>query len=185
MDFLVSVDEYPFNSNLMPVPVLEQIFLYPLLGYFLHHRLSEEKAKQYLKVLWPLNLLALCAAAYLTFYKGLFVLPPAGEAPGWFHFSFVSLNCVTVFLTFRCFVKEDKVAPRLASIIHSMGDAVFGIYLFHMFFLRQPWVEAIYTSLRDVITPMPACVVYVLAILVLSYGTTWLLKRIPFVDRYL
>ena len=186
LDFRINVGEFPLNPNAIPSWMFEQIFFCPLIGYYLHRRLKYEHAKKALLPLWAANLLGLAACCYMTWFKSRIFGVRGDEAPADFHFCFAALNCITLFLTARVLLERAPLPSKAESFLTGLGGTVFGVYLFHMYFLRRPWIEAIWFGLtRMGVSPMLAVTVEVLAIFAVSCIPAFILKQIPGIRKFL
>ncbi len=182
LDYRTTVGEFPLNHSAIPSWMFEQIFICPLIGYFLHRRMDRPTAKKLIFPLWVANLAGLAACCYMTWFKSRLTGFGGGEAPSSFHFCFAILNCVTLFLTARVLLGNASLPKGLETMLIACGSCVFGIYLFHMYFLRQPWIEAIWLNLTKTgVSPMIAVILMTLCIFFVSGAVTFVLKKIPLV----
>jgi surface polysaccharide O-acyltransferase-like enzyme len=79
---------------------------------------------------------------------------------------------------------SDRELPRIADfIISPMGACTFGVYLFHMYalFRLSDWLYI----MAGVIPPLLAAIVFQVFLLVLCTIPTYLLRKIPIVEKYL
>ena len=186
LDYKTTIYEFPLNPEAIPSWMFAQIFFYPLTGYFLHNRLSIEQAKKWVLPLWAANIVSLAAAAYMTWFQRRMIGFANDDPTPNFHFVFISVNCITLFVTARVLFHNDKVPSWLKTVLFQVGESVFGIYLIHMYFLRQPWVEKIInTILATGCDRMVAVNIWVLCILLISLVPAWILKKIPVVRNFL
>ena len=79
--------------------------------------------------------------------------------------------------------KEFKIPKKLQVFISSLGSCSLGIYVIHQFF-----INIVYKLLKFkfiLTSPFWGFILYVVLILGISYMTTYLLKKIPFVNKYI
>lgn len=184
LDYRTTIYEFPLNPNAIPSWMFEQIFFYPLVGYFLHDRISLEKEKKWILPLWGANIAALATSAYMSWFQARLIGFANEDPTPNFHFTFISVNCITLFVTARVLFQNDKIPSPVKKVLFSIGECVFGIYLFHMYFLRQPWIENI---LRTIVNTgcdrMVAVHIQILCIFIASLVPSWVLKRIPYIKN--
>ncbi len=186
LDYRFTVYEFPMNPNLIPSWMFEQIFFFPLVGYFLHNRLDIEKAKKFVLPLWIADIAAIAVSCYMTWFQTRLIGFDVEDPVPNFHFCFISVNCITLFVTARVLFQDGKLPSWLEACIKTVGSCVFGIYLFHMYFLRQPWIEGILTSLVSTgCDKMIAVHIQILCIFLASLVPSWILKQIPIIKEYI
>ena len=182
LDYRLTVYEFPMNPNLIPSWMFEQIFFFPLVGYFLHNRLDAEQEKKYVLPLWIADIAAIAVSCYMTWFQTRLIGFGAEDPTPNFHFCFISVNCITLFVTARVLFKDGRLPAWLERVLKEVGSCVFGIYLFHMYFLRQPWIEGILRSLVDSgCDKMVAVHIEILCIFLVSLVPSWILKHIPYI----
>ena len=186
LDYKLTIYEFPINTNLIPSWMFEQTFFFPLVGYFLHNRLSIEQEKKYVLPLWAANITAIAVCCYMTWFQTRIIGFSAEDPTPNFHFCFISVNCITLFVTARVLFQDGKLPPILERGLKTVGSCVFGIYLFHMYFLRQPWIESIHTNIVSTgCDKMVAAHIWILCIFLVSLVPSWILKQIPIIRDYI
>lgn len=158
------------------------IFIYPLLGYFLSTLPEGFWNWKRLALLWAANLLLLCLSTKLAIHDILMT----GELTQTFHNTFVLINCATVFVT--CQFIFHKLPPHfptwLARGIRSLGGATLGIYLMHVFFLSSNAADALWNWLYERnVFPYLSSFILCAAVFLLGYIVTIIIKRIPILRR--
>ncbi len=100
----------------------------------------------------------------------------------------ISYSSITTFLVANLiFVlfknKEIKMPKKLQVFISSLGSCSLGIYVIHQFFIN---IVFKLLKFKFILTsPFWGFILYVVLILGISYIATYLLKKIPFVNKYI
>ena len=68
-------------------------------------------------------------------------------------------------------------------MIRTLGGCVFGAYLMEGIFRRQ--LDGMYLSLEPYIHVLPACLVWVAAVVACGMAVSWVLKKIPGLGKLL
>ena len=100
----------------------------------------------------------------------------------------ISYGSITVFLVANMVLvlfknKEIKMPKKLQAFIASLGSCSLGIYVIHQFF-----INVVYKLLKFkfiLTSPYLGFILYVFLILGISYITIYLIKKIPFVSKYI
>lgn len=161
------------------------IFIFPLMGYYMHHRIPEENIHgKTITLLWLINVLCIILSCYLTYYMGRY----KQEYDGYFSTTFVStfsaINLLTLFLSSKYFFARfgDKLSKMLSTFIYRFAAYTFGIYLCHLFILEQtPLFMKIPVFLRENvgIGAMTSEIFYCIFVMAVSFAVTWVIKKIP------
>ena len=143
VEYYIWQGDISLNGNLRINWIINNIVLYPCIGFFLEHKLTIErrKIKKVLYALWGLNLLCIGVSCYMTYYKAKLMGECSEGTSQTFHNSFVIVNCISVFLTVKYFFRESPILKIMEKRIISLGRCTFGIYLFHIAIMR---VQAIW-----------------------------------------
>lgn len=170
-----------FRNNLW---VMTDVVVYPCVGYFLHHRLTFTRPQKLLAILWSANVIGIVISCYMTYYLG----EVSGGLNEWFtqEFldNFVILNCICIFTTAKYVFDIVEMPNWINKIILSVGKAIFGIYLLHQlvkcYFNHYEIIPKITAHGVD---SMVAVILYCFGVLIITYGLTWILWKVPVVRK--
>lgn len=177
---------------------------YPLLGYFLHHKTDIHKSKKWILPLWITNAAGILLSSYMTYYKGIQTGVFSSEASQTFLGSLSAINIICIFLTVR-YLLESKDSSKdsyfgnseisihhqsvlrlhidsfVKGLIASIGSCTFGIYLLHVFVLKNPLSKQALTILLNTgMNDMLAVTIQCLGVFFVCYGIVWLWKKFVF-----
>lgn len=163
--------------------IAEYTVVYPLLGYFLEYRLERHHYKKVLSILCPLSILAIGISAVMTFYEGSI---QDGRYSSTFFSNFDLLNTCTVYLI-ASFVSQKMVFPGWSRhLICALGQNTLGIYMLHQFVMWLPAAERMYDGIeRTGMDPMLASLLFCMLVMLICYGITVFLRKIPGVNKLL
>ena len=191
LQYLLWQENHSFNSDFQLGWVCAQIFVCPLLGYFLRKRIPDFWSGRRLALLWAANLGGILVTAGLTVWKASLTGMLDENHSQSFYNLFAVLNAASVFaactyLAGRGAALRRPLLRRLCALLQSMGSCTLGIYLLHLFFhLRLPFMGRLWDVFRvrlglgDMISAFLYCGV----IFLMGYGVTLVLKRVPLVRR--
>ncbi len=151
-------------------------FLYPLLGYYMDDKLSEEK---YTFDVFFILLAATVVTLYLTCVVKQWVCDIEG---GWssnvetYLDSLIVIPSITVFYGVKLWMKRAPASPRLAKALYLIGGCTFGVYLFEGFFRK--WTSGVYDLLKPTVGSYFASWVHMLAALLLGLALTFVYKTL-------
>lgn len=186
--FLAAVfnNNHYLNGNLNISWLSEVIVLYPCMGYYIHNRLTKKQVEKTVIPLWIICFITL-GITWLLNLRTEGVRPVISADDG-YHGCLVTLFCFTIFVTARYLEgkmhgKEIPGKRLLQKCMLSLGSCTFGIYLWHIFFIDKlsflkRW-KVIFFDRLTWMDEMVTALIWCLVILLLSYGTTWIMKKIP------
>lgn len=167
-------------QELRPQWLLYQIVLYPCVGYFLEHRLGSGERKKLLPVLWIAAILGIAATGWLIGLDAsrTGILTEQSAEP--FFDMFVLLSCMAVYVTGKTIAESIRIPGWLKRAALSVGSCTFGIYLIHLMVLESAPMTALFAYLTGKGIPnMISCLIQCAAVMAVSYGITWILRKIP------
>lgn len=191
LQYLLWQENHSFNSDFQLGWVCAQIFVCPLLGYFMRKRIPDFWSGRRLALLWAANLGGILVTAGLTVWKASLTGMLDENHSQSFYNLFSVLNAASVFaactyLAGRGAALQRPLLRRLCALLQSMGSCTLGIYLLHLFFhQRLPFMGRLWDVFRvrlglgDMISAFLYCGV----IFLMGYGVTLVLKRVPLVRR--
>ena len=169
----------PFHDNLRNM-LLEPELIYFFLGYYFAHRFSWDKLDgKKLGMLWVLAIVSIAVMlglADLSFHRT--GTSGIGYSNGWMLFSVLAVYASV------CKLFASHTASKwLGRILSSLGGCVFGTYL--MEGILRHALGPVYEALEPHIHVLPACIIWVILVVVCGLAITWVLKRIPGVNKIL
>lgn len=181
LEFYLSQNSVHIYKHLRPNWLISDIVIYPLLGYFMAHKITDDEIKKHLPFLWGLNLLTLAFTCIALYYYGISIGTFASEKIQIFHKNFAVLNCICLFLSAKYFIPRIKINGFIEKIILSLGNCTFGIYLIHI--LVKDWL---FEYCHNIVQSNKCIIVSflgTLVILIISYALTAIIKRIPYIKK--
>lgn len=177
-EFFLGQGQHTLNSRLNPSWLFTGIVIYPLLGYFLRHRLRDFWNGKRLALLWVCNVGLILLSLLMT---GLRIWQTGEVSAQTFHNTFVCVNAAAVFVS--CQSLFDRAAPSqwTKNVILSLGESSLGIYLLHVFFMFKIGTLENCFWLYHLchVNGMVSTLLYCLAVLLMGYGATQILRKIP------
>lgn len=172
-------------SHAVPTWITADAFLFSLIGYYLHDRVScSSITKRQISAMWMINILTIALACFLTYKKSILTgILDESHSQGYFG-SFVIINMITVFLTVKNMFEGIHIGEVREKIILSAGSCCFGVYLFHPL-IRKSKIKAFIVLNVGRFSPFIAIIIYCLASFLTCWLITWILKRIPGMRRFL
>lgn len=162
------------------LPMIEPSLFYFLMGYFLAHRFSWELMnKRHLGILWGL---AVVSVAVMYVMADISMRRYGG-------ISIQYQKCLMIFPIFAVyasvhkFFEGRKVVPGVARCITTLGSCVFGTYLLEGILRHE--LGFVYEWLEPQIHVLPACLIWVVAVVMCGLLITWVLKKIPLLKKIL
>lgn len=157
-----------------------QAVYYLLMGYYFAHRFSWEKLTKR-----RLGLFGVLAAASVCIMAGLsgWAFFRRGETSGAFMGSLMEIVVFFVYALIHQLTVFHPITGKGAKMIRTLGGCVFGAYLMEGIFRRQ--LDGVYLSLEPYIHVLPACLVWVAAVVVCGMAVSWVLKKIPGLGKLL
>ncbi len=169
----------PVNPDLW-IPLVEPELFYFIMGYYLAYRFPWEMVgKKMLCALWGVGILAIAgmfALADLDFGRN-------GIVTMNFHESLIVFPIFAVYATVHQLCAWHPIPEKISKIICTLGGCVFGTYLLEGI-LRHEW-GFLYEFLEPKIHVLPACMVWIAAVVLSGMAITWVLKKIPIFRKLL
>lgn len=175
-EYFITRGEYTLYQYARITWIIDNMVLYPCLGYYLQFRVKLEDIKKYLPWIWSVNIIGIMASCFTTYYRG--VVPKANVQT--YFSSFAILNCIAVFLTVRYLLREKVLNDTARSIIVSVGKLTFGIYLLHIFVMKRGPVKAVLRFLQGTgMNYMICALVWCLFIMLVTGIMVWCISKVP------
>ncbi len=172
-----------YNSFFV-IPFFNRIVIYPLLGYYMEHRVEEERynAKGMLKWI-GLMILVLALIVVMTLYRNMPYEEFTTYDKGLFTTGFTLILDVGLFYIAKLLFKGRKVPKGVSFIITALGSTVFGVYLTENM-IRTKTV-GVYDFLAEHIGRFPAAWVWCLFVFLVTAIIIYVVKLIPGVKKIL
>lgn len=179
-DYLVWKGAYRHNGN-FNVILTTNLIIWPLAGYFIEHRMKpSDFNRKNMITLTLLSLLSMLICCFMTEYE----YANMGEQQGYqFMDSLVLIPAFTVFYGVKMLFLKHSFQERICHRISQIGELTFGIYLFEQIY--RDGTRFIYDKLQPVLHSLPSCWIWILCACILGGGVTFVLKKIPVLNRFL
>lgn len=183
-EYLLWHGEHSLNNNFRLRWITSSAVIFPCLGYYLENRMDINKAKKYIPILWLINIATIMVTCYITYYKATITGVCNEESSQTFHSSFVLINVITLYVTFKCLFNKP-LSHKWTSLITSIGKATFGMYLIHITVRELVNNFHILDFLRNTmhINYMISSFIYCLIIFIIAYAITLIMKKIPLLKK--
>ena len=163
----------PVNPDLW-IPLVEPDLFYFIMGYYLAHRfpweLVDKKQLAFSGALAVAAVAGMLALANLDFARN-------GAVTMNFHESLIIFPIFFVYALVHQLCAWHPIPARAGKVIGTLGGCVFGAYLLEGILRHE--LGFIYELLEPKIHVLPACMVWVMAVVLAGLGITWVLKKIP------
>lgn len=166
------------SNYFFAIPFLNQIIIYPLLGYYMEYFVAERCYNKRTNIM-----VATCMFVVVLFFiamtqwRNLPYEEFTTYDKGLYTCSFTMLLDVGIYYFVKYFDLKKRHSMKYDQMLHSMGECVFGIYL-----IEQPIREHltfVCDGLSSKIGNFPACIVWVICIFIVAYGIVIILKYVP------
>lgn len=177
-EFLLGQGQHAINKDFKPAWLCTGIVVYPLLGYFLRHRIRDFWNGKRLALLWVCNVGLILLSVLMT---GLRIWQTGEVSAQTFHNTFVCVNAAAIFVSCQYLCAHTAPPRRTKNVILSLGDSTLGIYLLHVFFMFKIGTLENCFWLYHLchLNGMLSTLLYCLAVLLMGYGATQILRKIP------
>ncbi len=159
-------------------------FFYPMLGYFLEHRVKVQNLKRrQLGILSAAGIVCiLCICALTCYHHEVYGDWTTGNFEQFFG-TLIFVPAAAVYLGMKGMLERYPVKEGLAKILMTISSGTFGVYLLEGFVRAETiWIFA---ALRPYLHTLPACLLWVLLVCAICTALTMLLKKLTFLKRIL
>lgn len=168
------------ESHLALSPVRTSYIFYPLLGYYLEHMVEKSEFKFFLPAGIAASILFVYLACRATDALYLAGHTKIGELEQFFGLTAFVL-VPTVYLLFRSI---RRLPWMIWNVIITFAPCTMGVYILHMFLIDSDMSDKFRAILS---TNVPGAIssnlIYCFAVWVAMYGLSWLVSKIPFVNK--
>ncbi len=166
------------------IPLLHNIIVYPLLGYYLAERVPREHYKKSgIKYALIVMIIILGFFVGTTIYRNVPYSEFTTYDKGLFNCSFTALLDVSVYYIVRTFFENAHPSDRCIRIIQSMGQLVFGIYLIEPIVRENTLM--VYDYMSALLPKYLAAWFWVFIIFVICSVIVCFLKKLPLFRKLL
>lgn len=184
---IIPAVEYFWNSSfyswLKPSWITAYIFIYPVTGYLIEHRVNIHK--RLLRNMWILTAICFLASTICEYIALVRHMTSPREL---FVQSFNFVNDATIYMTVKYLFSKKTFDRKVYGFITETGVCTFGIYLFHILFLAKiPFFLNIWNKIENFGYLGSRGGVYLSCTLVflISGVLVWLLRKVPWVRKLL
>ena len=184
IEYILWNGNYTLYYQFKPTWLLSNVVLFPLTGYFLHNYVNNTQIKKILAPTWILYFVVTVLSCYATYILGI-NLGQYSEATSQYFFDNTTIvSAFVVFITFKYLCSFTNFRPVISSFISLLGKLTFGTYLLHFFLLDINFIRNIlYKFQAGAINDLFASLVYSFIILILSYLSSYIISKIPFIKK--
>ena len=172
-----------YNSFFV-IPFFNRIVIYPLLGYYMEHRVEESRynVKGMLKwILLMIIVIALIVA--MSLYRNLPYKEFTIYDKGLFTTGFTIILDVGVFYIAKMIFKQRKANKGVSFILTALGSTVFGVYLTEN--IIRNYTVGVYDYLASVVGRFIAAWIWCTLVFLIGAVIIYIIKLIPGVKKIL
>ena len=172
-----------YNSFFV-IPFFNRIVIYPLLGYYMEHRIEESRynVKGMLKwILLMIIVIALIVA--MSIYRNLPYEEFTIYDKGLFTTGFTIILDVGVFYIAKMIFKQRKANKGVSFILTALGSTVFGVYLTEN--IIRNYTVVVYDYLASVVGRFIAAWIWCTLVFLIGAVIIYIIKLIPGVKKIL
>lgn len=172
-----------FNEN-FAFFITEKIVFYPLLGYYVEHRLKKSAYdKKKIVLVMMAGVLAICLCCAMT-HRYCVIFDRWDEVGCQKYFEMlIFIPAVSLYMLSKFYFMKYKAAKWFEKVIVLAGSCSFGIFVFERIYRAE--TQIIYEVLCTRINSLLACFVWIGCAWFLGCIVTLFLKKIPVVKKYL
>lgn len=186
LEYAVFQGNQSLNPSFSVGWIAEKIVIYPLMGYYLEHRMNESGRGKWMVRLWIAAIIGMLISCTMTVYKGRIEGAYIESQSSTFFSDFALVTSSAVYLTAMWAARRINFPNWLKTVISGVGQNTLGIYVLHQFVMWLPVADVVRDSiLKTGINPMLASVFFCLLVMTACYGITVILKQIPGVKKIL
>ncbi|MBP1575773.1 MAG: acyltransferase family protein [Oscillospiraceae bacterium] len=183
LEYLIWQGEVTLNNNFSTMLFTINNVYYVLLGYYCENILDIKKiTSKNIAYGILLSLIAIAVSCCMTNYKINIIGTEDNNALESFFSSLISIPSFTLYVVFRKLCAKE-IPQRVEMFIAEIGGSVFGAYLFEK--LIRMVTAFVYGGFNKIIGPFWASIVWVGAGMTFGLVIITLLKKIPFIGKYI
>ena len=168
----------PVNDDLW-LPVIEPTLFYYLMGYYLAHRFDWTRIHRRELLLM---VLASIVSVAVIFALARLRIRQAGD-PGDYLKTLLAVPVFTLYAIVNRLFAAYHPPKWLEGLLVELGGCTFGTYLLEG--ILRHYLSPVYEALEPRIHVLPACMIWVLAVVLAGLAVTWGLKKVPLLRKIL
>lgn len=182
-EFLIWKGNLSHNNHFSFFITIDYVF-YPLMGYFIDQRLEERDfSKRNFLIMSFISFIAIVICCIMTQYRcSLLVMWNESNCQMFFN-TLIFLPTVTVYYAARFWFLRHDLSSKTKKVITTLSGTTFGLYLIEG--ICRCETEQVYTCLARHMNSLFACWIWIAVACCLGMTTTYLLKKIPGVRRFI
>ena len=162
--------------------ITQNIFIYPILGYYLENRLPKEKLDRSLLMKMTLaSIIAVSICSVMTWYHCGLIGEWKESTCQVFFQTLTIIPAATAYLWLKYLFTKHDVRPSISRIIITVGSASFGIYLLEQIYRKTTF--GVYTFFDQYMDMFPATILWISVAFLLGLAVTMVLWHIPGLNK--
>jgi surface polysaccharide O-acyltransferase-like enzyme len=184
LQYYLSAGTLSLNGSFSSVLFTTSNIFFVITGYFVEKVLNEKYFnRKNAFALIVLSILCIILSCVMTQYKADLTGELSKSSSQSFHSSLIAIPSFTMYYCSKMIFMKAKVGSRVRKFIQFAGSTTFGVYLLQEILLKR--LTFIFDDLQPMIHSMPACLLYVLACLVIGTAIVAIIKKIPIIGKYI
>ncbi len=166
------------------IPFFNRVVIYPLLGYYMDHRMTKEQYTLKGALIFIALMIAVLALIVVnTLHRNLPYEQFTAYDKGLFVTGFTAVLDAGIFYIAKLLFKDRKVPKALEFIITALGSTVFGVYLIEDIIRTR--TVAVYDAMVPYIGRFPSAWVWSVFVFLVGAVIIYIIKLIPGVKKLL
>lgn len=183
IDFLIWKGEAGHNGHFAFFIMTDYVF-YPLMGYFVEHRLKEKDFNwKNLLTMSLLSFAAIVICCWLSHYRSTLLDAWKESNCQTFFNTLIFLPTVTVYYAAKMLFMRNKFNGKVRRLLATLGDTTFGLYLLEA--ICRTETKTIFDYLRPMLHKLPACWIWITIACAFGMVITYFLKKIPGIRKFI
>jgi surface polysaccharide O-acyltransferase-like enzyme len=186
LEYRFTLNEITLNKYGNPTWIFVNIFIFPLIGYYLENIVDVAKLdKKNILVFIFAIIFGIFSTCYMTNLKHRITGICNEVETQDFMKNYVLIIAIPIYIFTKYFISTQKIPNIISKIIISLGNCSFGIYLFHMLFTDSNLINSMLKALTKTFgfNHMIAILLLCVFIFMICYIITFILKKIPRVKK--
>lgn len=164
--------------------ITSNYIFYPLMGYYMDQKMKEEEfTRKKAVILIAASIAAILVCCFLTDYRCTRINEWTEAGCQLFFNTLIFLPTITVYYITRMWFLKHDVNEKVCRLITVVGGTTFGIYLTEL--MCRIETKFVFYYLQPLIHTFPACLIWILTACLLGGTIVLLLKRIPWLGKFL
>ena len=166
------------------IPFFNRVVIYPLLGYYMDHRMTKEQYTLKGALIFIALMIAVLALIVVnTLHRNLSYEQFTAYDKGLFVTGFTAVLDAGIFYIAKLLFKDRKVPKALEFVITALGSTVFGVYLIEDIIRTR--TVAVYNAMVPYIGRFPSAWVWSVFVFLVGAVIIYIIKLIPGVKKLL